>query len=81
MIFSNRKSFDLDYIQKKIDAIFDVDKINYETKQDELFNGLFNEVCKDEKKKKWFERSRDNIDEHQIDKLIKSESSSEGDVK
>lgn len=78
-IFSERKMFNGEYIQRKIDSILEIDNIEDMKNRDELFNSdLFDKISKEvkTKRKKSFDRSRDDIDLNWLDKINKSDSSS-----
>ena len=79
-IFSERKSFNCEYIQRKIEAILEIDNIEDNKGRDELFsNDLFDKVSKEMKikRKKSFDRSRDESDSNWL--MSKSDSSSSSD--
>ena len=79
-IFSERKSFNCEYIQRKIEAILEIDNIEDNKERDELFsNDIFDKVSKEMniKRKKSFDRSRDESDSNWL--MSKSDSSSSSD--
>jgi hypothetical protein len=81
-LYSERKHFDLDYIQNSIEFILGVDEINESrVNQSDCCSELFDQIAKEEiirNKKRNLNRSRDNVNVNGIDwfeKIMNSESS------
>ena len=81
-LYSERKNFNLDYIQNSIEFILGVDEINESrVNQSDCCSELFDQIAKEEiirNKKRKLNRSRDNVNVNGIDwfeKIINSESS------
>ena len=71
--------FNGEYVQRKIDSILEIENIEDMKNREELFNSdLFDKISKEvkTKRKKSFDRSRDDIDLNWLDKINKSDSSS-----
>lgn len=77
-LFNKKKTFNYDYVQSHLANLQMIDIEEEEIKKDELFDGLIEELCKDEKNKRkkrtQFERSRE-ADFNVFDNLIESGSS------